>query len=103
MRLDSPIVQQQAGEQARFGGKIPFVAAMVIQVLVGDVGDHGDVEVDGRYPMLRQSMRRRFQNAVRQTGVHHAAQVTLHHRRFRRSHVGGQWFLFLADHRFERA
>ena len=58
-------------EQAAFGGQIPLITAVVIQMLMGDVGHDGHVVIHGRHPMLGQPVRSRFQHAMGQPRLGH--------------------------------
>ena len=54
----------QHGEQAPFGGPILFVSLVVVQMLVGDVGDHADIELAAGDTVLGQAVRGGLQHHV---------------------------------------
>jgi len=69
---------RQRPEQHRLGLAIALVAAVVVQVLMGNVGDHRHVVLAGGHPVLRQTMRGRFNDRVGHPCGHHLGQVGLH-------------------------
>jgi len=60
---------------------------VIVQVFVGNVGDHANVIITGCHPVLGQPVRGGLQNDMGETGSNHLRQVTLHIRRFGRGHV----------------
>ena len=86
-------------KEAGLGGKIAVEGAVVVQVLMGDIGDHGHVEEYGADPFLGQAVGGGLQYAVGDAGVDHAPQVGLHHRRLRGGDVQRQRFARRSDGR----
>ncbi len=69
--------QGQAGEQPGLGVTIGLVAPVVVEMLVGDVGDHADVELAGVRAALRPTVRGGLEHAMRKPGCDHARQIAL--------------------------
>src|SRR5690606_36044976 len=67
----------QAGKEQPLGGAVGVVGLVVVEVFVGDVGDHRHVELAGGHALLGQAVRGDLQHAVGEAGGHHARQVAL--------------------------
>ena len=74
-------------KHAGFGRAVGFPAAVIIEVLVLDIGHHGDIDIDPAEPSLRQSMAGHLQDAVRQARLDHFRQAGLNARGARRGHM----------------
>jgi len=89
-------------EKACFGVAVLLPCAVKVQMLVGDVGQHSDVEGHSTHAPLGQPVRGRFQHSVRQAGGDHARQVPMHLVRARRGDVQPGVQRLVADQRAHR-
>ena len=69
---------RQAREQPGLGRPVVLIRPMLVQMFVCDVGHDSDIELTRVHTMLRPSVRRCLEYAMRQSRIHHAAQVSLH-------------------------
>ena len=65
-------------EQRGFGLAVGFPRAVIVQMLMGDVGDNGHIEIAAGEPVLRQPVRGGFQHGMGRAIGDHLRQVRLH-------------------------
>ncbi len=73
-------IRQQL-EKPALGGQIVLVRAVLVEVLVGDVGHHGDIVLRSIHAVLGQAVRGGLEHDVRQPHFAHARQIALDVRR----------------------
>lgn len=71
----------EAREQHAFGGAVVFVTFVIIQMLMGDVGDDGHIKITAGDAALGEAVRGDFEDTVRESGGYHPRQVTLNFQR----------------------
>ena len=71
--------------------------AVVVQVFMGDVGNHRDVKFTGNGASLSQTVRCALQHAVGHAGAYHLCQVSLNGRRIGRGHVKARVNFLVTD------
>ena len=89
----------QALEEQRFGRYVRVVRSVEIQMLVGDVGDHSNVEVASDHAVLRQPVRGGFQHTVFAASSDHPRQIGLHIGSIRGGRVQARAAALLAEKR----
>ncbi len=87
----------QAGEQFCFGFPVRLIRPMVVEMFVGDIGDHADVKLAVCHPVLLKTMRGGLQHHVGQASRLHAREITLHLGRFRGGNVEARINHLIAD------
>ncbi len=56
---------------------------MLVKVLMGDIGNHANIELAGIHPVLRPAMRGGFEHHMGQSGLDHPGKITLNIRSIR--------------------
>ncbi|MCY1413273.1 hypothetical protein D9M71_287010 [compost metagenome] len=84
IEVDHPATQVRPAEQARLGVFVGLHAAVVIEVITGQVGHHRDVECQGGDPALVQGMGRHFHGHGLGPGLLQVVEGGLHGDRVRR-------------------
>src|SRR3546814_1599987 len=78
VEVDYPTAQPGHLEQARLGSTISIHAAVVIEVVPRQIGEHGDIEIQGRDAPLIETMRRHFHRYRASTLLFEVRQCRLH-------------------------